>query len=156
MTFDEYGYVVAADAFASMIFSPIFGYFCDRMGQIRGVSLLCGVLFTGGNAMYALLSLIPRGDNKIRVWMMLVARLIVGAGTSKLSYEVIHVYEVTLQPYSRHQCCCQGLHLQGDDVSGEDNPCRPVVALPELGLHSWPGAAVRPVAPGPQNNRCGV
>ena len=83
MTFDEYGYVVASDAFANMVFSPIFGYICDRTGQIRIVSIVCSVLFLFGSAMYSLLPIFPQGDMKIRVWMMLVARLIVGTGTSE-------------------------------------------------------------------------
>ncbi len=87
MIFDEYGLVVAADAFAQMIFSPLFGYIADKLHQIRIVAIVCSVLFISGNAFYSLLSLIPREVswmNKPRLWFMLIARLVVGIGTSKL------------------------------------------------------------------------
>ena len=89
VTFDEYGLVVAADAFAQMLCSPLFGYMADKMGQIRLVSYICSTFFIGGNVMFSLLALLPRGENKIRVWMMLVSRLIVGTGTSKKSSKYI-------------------------------------------------------------------
>ena len=39
-------------------------------------------MFAGGNAFYALLGALPRGSVKIRVWMMLVSRFLVGSGTA--------------------------------------------------------------------------
>ena len=35
MTLEQYGFVVAADAFGNMIFSPIFGYLSDYFGTVR-------------------------------------------------------------------------------------------------------------------------
>ena len=43
--------------------------------------MFCSAMFAGGNVFYALLGLVPRGDIEIRLWMMLLARFIVGSGT---------------------------------------------------------------------------
>ena len=78
----EYGVVVAADAAAQMLLSPILGVVIDRLKSVRLVCILCSVLFAAGNIFYALIGAFPRGDVKLRVWMMFVARFIVGAGTT--------------------------------------------------------------------------
>ena len=83
-----YGLVVAADAFAQMIFSPIFGILSDKWGQIRIVSMICAGTFTIGNVMYALASLVPQdlwGIHIPRLWFVLATRFIVGMGTCKTS-----------------------------------------------------------------------
>ena len=87
-----YGFVVAADALAQMIFSPIFGVVSDRLGQIRIVSLVCAATFTIGNVMYALASLVPQdlwGIHIPRLWFVLATRFIVGVGTCKDSSNVL-------------------------------------------------------------------
>jgi len=80
----EYGLVVAADAAAQMIFSPIFGFITDRLKTVRPVALGSCVLFSGGNVLYALVGIFPRNGSvaKSRVWIMLAARFIVGIGTA--------------------------------------------------------------------------
>ena len=78
----EYGVVVAADAAAQMLLSPLLGVVIDRLKSVRLVCILCSVLFAAGNVFYALIGAFPRGDIKLRVWMMFVARFIVGAGTT--------------------------------------------------------------------------
>ena len=45
--------------------------------------MFCSLMFAGGNVFYALLGALPRGNIKIRVWMMLVSRFLVGSGTGK-------------------------------------------------------------------------
>ena len=40
-------------------------------------------MFTGGNVVYALLGTLPRTEYKLRVWLMLVARFLVGSGTGQ-------------------------------------------------------------------------
>lgn len=95
VTLIEYGLVVAADAAAQMLLSPVLGVVIDRLKSVRLVCIVCSVLFAAGNVLYALLGAFPRGDQdhdpiedvdkdhvKIRVWMMFVARFIVGAGTT--------------------------------------------------------------------------
>ena len=83
MSLIEYGLVVAADAAAQMFLSPLLaGVIIDRLKSVRIVSIVCSVMFAAGNVLYALLGAFPRGDVKIRVWMMFVARFIVGSGTT--------------------------------------------------------------------------
>ena len=85
---DEYGYVVAADALAQMIFSPIFGYVCDRLGGIRAVSLVCSVIFTLGHLCYSSIALVPKsvgGLAQARLYAIIIARFLVGIGTGKIS-----------------------------------------------------------------------
>ena len=51
------------------------------------VSLICSVIFSIGNLMYANISLVPNNIGIItdaRVWYMLVVRFIVGVGTGKV------------------------------------------------------------------------
>ena len=81
---DQYGFVVASDALAQIIFAPIFGILADRWRGIRGLSFACGALFTIGNLFYANISLVPRTTallNQPRFFAMILARLIVGTGT---------------------------------------------------------------------------
>ena len=82
MSLIEYGLVVAADAAAQMLLSPLLGAVIDRLKSVRLVCIVCSIMFAAGNVFYALLGAFPRGDVKIRVWMMFVARFIVGAGTT--------------------------------------------------------------------------
>ena len=76
MNLFEYGLVVASDALAQFLFSPLLGATIDRLRSVRLVCLLCSALFCGGNVFYALLGAFPQGEVKIRVWMMLVARCV--------------------------------------------------------------------------------
>ena len=88
--------VVAADAFAQMILSPTLGFVIDKMKSVRIVCLVLSALFTGGNIFYALLGAFPKGDAKIRVWMMLVSRVVVGCGTTINSAARFYVTAATL------------------------------------------------------------
>eukprot|EP00095_Tigriopus_kingsejongensis_P005987 maker-scaffold48_size466083-snap-gene-3.27 protein:Tk05987 transcript:maker-scaffold48_size466083-snap-gene-3.27-mRNA-1 annotation:"major facilitator superfamily domain-containing protein 8" len=95
---DEYGFVVASDALAQMIFSPIFGIIADKMGSIRVVAIICALTFFGGNVIFSLISLIPReiaGLAKPRVWGLLVARFVVGTGTAINAAARAYVSKVT-------------------------------------------------------------
>ena len=79
-----YGFVVAADALGQMIFSPLFGLLADRLGKVRPVNLLCAGTFIAGNAMFSLISLVPRDAwdlDQPRTWSLFVVRFIVGIGT---------------------------------------------------------------------------
>ena len=57
---------------------------CVRTKTVVPICMFCSAMFAGGNVFYALLGLLPRGDVKLRVWMMLVSRFIVGSGTGKI------------------------------------------------------------------------
>ena len=112
----EYGMVVAADAFAQMILSPLLGIVIDKLKSVRLVCMVLSLLFTGddydrvefynkdqktkknlgGNVFYAMLGAFPEGEVKIRMWMMLVARVIVGSGTTINSAARFYVTASTL------------------------------------------------------------
>ena len=93
---DEYGYVVAADALAQMIFSPIFGYICDRMGSIRLVSLTCSVIFTLGHLFYSSIALVPKTIGflvQARLYAIFIARFLVGIGTgNQYFFEIARIW----------------------------------------------------------------
>ena len=88
--------VVAADAFAQMVLSPLLGVIIDKIKSVRLVCIICSAMFAGGNVFYALLGLVPRGDVKIRVWLMLVSRVLVGSGTTINSAARFYVTAATL------------------------------------------------------------
>lgn len=68
------GYIVAANPLAQMIFSPIFGWWSNKIGSIRIPVLASMVLFAIGNAVYSLLDVFE--DNR-KYWMLLT-RFLVG------------------------------------------------------------------------------
>lgn len=84
VTLNEYGFVVAADALAQMLFSPLFGYVVDKMNSVRLVSVICCIIFCIGNVLYANVAAVPRVVGsvvKARMWTMMFARFVVGIGT---------------------------------------------------------------------------
>ena len=90
---------MAADALAQMIFSPIFGYICDRLGSIRFVSLTCSVIFALGNLSYSFVALVPKSVGilvQARLYAIFIARFLVGIGTGKFDYIVIAIMDKTL------------------------------------------------------------
>lgn len=97
VTMIEYGIVVACDAAAQMIFAPLFGMLVDRTKTVRPIALLCCLTFSGGNIMYALVGLFDRSSgSRIRVYMLMVARFIVGIGTGLNSAVRYYVSSATL------------------------------------------------------------
>ena len=80
----QYGFIVATDALAQLIFAPIFGWVADKMDSIRLVAIICSVIFTIGNLFYSMISIVPQKWGSLRqarFVAMLVARFIVGMGT---------------------------------------------------------------------------
>ena len=80
---------MAADALAQMIFSPIFGYICDRLGSIRFVSLTTSIIFAIGNLCYSFIALVPKSVGilgQARLYAIFAARFLVGIGTGKFDY----------------------------------------------------------------------
>jgi len=100
----EYGLVVSADAAAQMICAPLFGLIIDRIKTVRPIALLCCALFCGGNIFYALIGAFDQNhlfgkeypNFKVRVWMMLISRFVVGAGTGLNSAGRYYVASATL------------------------------------------------------------
>ncbi|KAF4522922.1 hypothetical protein B566_EDAN012081, partial [Ephemera danica] len=76
------GFVVAANPFAQMLFSPLFGYWGNRSKSVRAPLLLSLSLFTAASAGYALLELFP--TSSVRYWMV-ATRFLVGVGSASIT-----------------------------------------------------------------------
>ena len=80
---------MAADALAQLIFAPVIGYVADYFATIRPVIITCSIIFSFGNLMYSMISLIPQSFGNLkqaRFVAMLVSRFIVGIGSGILDY----------------------------------------------------------------------
>lgn len=73
------GYVVAANPFAQMIFSPLVGWWSNKLGSIRLPLLVSIGLFTIASATYSSLELF---DDYKKYWM-LWSRFLVGVSSGK-------------------------------------------------------------------------
>lgn len=75
------GYIVGANPLGQMLFSPLVGYWGNKMGSIR-IPLLCSLaLFTMSSAVYSSLEIFPSVN--IKYWM-LGARFFVGVSSGML------------------------------------------------------------------------
>lgn len=75
------GFVVAANPLGQMLFSPLVGWWGNRMGSIR-IPLLCSItIFTAASAMYASLELFPSHAK----WWMFVARFLIGVSSANIA-----------------------------------------------------------------------
>ena len=81
------GYVVAANPFAQMLFSPLVGWWGNRRGSVRLPLLLTLAIFTLASALYSSIEIIPI-DYK---YMMIASRLLVGVSSGMFSF---------------YLCCC--------------------------------------------------
>ncbi|XP_059487395.1 major facilitator superfamily domain-containing protein 8-like [Neocloeon triangulifer] len=77
-----YGYVVAANPLGQMIFSPLFGYWCNKIGSVRIPMLTSLAMFTLSTSAYSLLELFP--SKHIKYWM-LASRFLVGASSANIA-----------------------------------------------------------------------
>ena len=73
------GYVVSANPFGQMIFSPLFGWWGNKLGSIRLPLFFSLVVFTLSSACYSMLEVIPTH----RKYWMLAARFFVGVSSGK-------------------------------------------------------------------------
>lgn len=72
------GYVVASNPFGQMIFSPIFGYWGNKIRSVR-LPLFCSIaIFSIASAIYSSLEILPRAE--VKYWM-LMSRFLVGVGS---------------------------------------------------------------------------
>lgn len=74
------GYIVAANPFGQMLFSPLVGWWSNKRGSVRLPLLVSLALFTIASAVYSILEVIP-GDKKS---YMLTARFFVGISSGRL------------------------------------------------------------------------
>lgn len=75
------GYVVAANPLAQMLFSPLFGWWGNRLGTCRMPIILSLIIFIMANASYSILELIHWYP---KYWM-LMSRFFVGISSGKLN-----------------------------------------------------------------------
>lgn len=147
VSLDEYGFVVAADAFAQMIFSPLLGIIADKVGAIRGVCLFCTITFCGGNVFYALLALIPQqvdGLAKPRVWAMLVSRFIVGIGTGiNAAARYCPAIGCCFSLFKTDPLSFKNLHFKSHDRGRADHPRFTLVSVPNSGIYHGPRYSIR-------------
>lgn len=73
------GYVVAANPFGQMIFSPLFGWWSNKLGSIRLPLLAALAMFTIASGIYSSLELFTT----CRKYWMLWARLLVGVSSGE-------------------------------------------------------------------------
>lgn len=78
------GYVVASNPFGQMIFSPLFGYWGNKIQSVR-LPLFCSIaIFSIASGIYSSLELFP--NEFVKYWMLL-SRFLVGVGSGNLYYE---------------------------------------------------------------------
>ncbi|ODM98429.1 Major facilitator superfamily domain-containing protein 8 [Orchesella cincta] len=75
------GWVVAANPLGQLIFSPIIGWWCNRIDSVRVPSLFCLILFIVSNCWYGVLPI--HGSNA--VWFILAARFLVGISSGSIT-----------------------------------------------------------------------
>lgn len=76
------GYVVASNPFGQMLFSPLFGYWGNKIKSVR-VPLFCSIaIFAVASAMYSTLEYFPTAT--VKYWMLL-SRFLVGVGSGWLN-----------------------------------------------------------------------
>lgn len=75
------GYVVGANPFAQMIFSPLVGWWSNRLGSIRFPLLATLLVFAMANVVYSSLELFPDG----RKYWMLGSRFLVGVSSANVA-----------------------------------------------------------------------
>ncbi|KAJ1527977.1 hypothetical protein ONE63_007907 [Megalurothrips usitatus] len=76
------GYVVGANPFAQMLFSPLVGWWANRAGSIRQPLLFTLVMFTGASAAYSALEVLPVHARK---HCMLASRFLVGVSSANIA-----------------------------------------------------------------------
>lgn len=74
---DFMGYIVAANPFAQMLFSPLVGWWSNKLGSIRLPVLVSLALFTVASAMYSSLELF----SSHRKYWMFGTRFLVGVSS---------------------------------------------------------------------------
>lgn len=74
------GYVVGACPFAQMVFAPVVGWWCNKLGSIRMPVLVTLIVFALANILYSSLELFPTG----RKHWMLASRFFIGITSANM------------------------------------------------------------------------
>ncbi|VDO84047.1 unnamed protein product [Haemonchus placei] len=78
----EFGHITALYSFGQCIISPAFGYWSNRIEQVRLPLLTCFIFMMAGNLSYFLLEFFARSNV---AHVMMVARFIVGCGSGNMA-----------------------------------------------------------------------
>ncbi|VEN62334.1 unnamed protein product [Callosobruchus maculatus] len=74
------GFIVAANPFAQMVFSPVVGWWSNRLGSIRIPLIMSLVVFSIASSTYSSLEIFP----SYRKYWMLGSRFLVGVSSGKI------------------------------------------------------------------------
>ncbi|KAG5868304.1 hypothetical protein JTB14_022787 [Gonioctena quinquepunctata] len=75
------GFIVAANPLGQMLFSPLVGWWSNRLGSIRAPLILSLTVFTIASAMYSSLELFPSHQKHWMLW----SRFLVGASSANIA-----------------------------------------------------------------------
>ncbi|XP_055705304.1 major facilitator superfamily domain-containing protein 8 isoform X3 [Phlebotomus papatasi] len=75
------GYIVGANPFGQMLFSPLFGYWSNKLSSIRIPLLISLSIFTTASAVYSSIEILPSHH---KYWM-LISRFFVGVSSSNIA-----------------------------------------------------------------------
>ncbi|XP_055705303.1 major facilitator superfamily domain-containing protein 8 isoform X2 [Phlebotomus papatasi] len=78
---DFMGYIVGANPFGQMLFSPLFGYWSNKLSSIRIPLLISLSIFTTASAVYSSIEILPSHH---KYWM-LISRFFVGVSSSNIA-----------------------------------------------------------------------
>lgn len=84
------GWVVAAQPFAQLFFSPLMGYLGNRFGSVRWLSMITITILCGGFVFYACIHALPQP----RKYYLVIARFIIGAAAG--TFHFADCYELPL------------------------------------------------------------
>ena len=77
----KYSTVVAVNPLAQVIFSPLFGFWHNRIQKVRPIGFVASAVFIVGNLIYSILSLVPSENG--RYGLLLLSRFLTGAASGE-------------------------------------------------------------------------
>lgn len=84
------GFVVAANPFGQMIFSPLVGWWSNKLGSIRIPLIVSLIVFTLASGMYSSLELFPSYRKHWMLWSRFMVGVSSGKKTIRLHVTVLH------------------------------------------------------------------
>uniref|UniRef100_A0A6B2EFK6 Putative transporter/transmembrane protein n=1 Tax=Phlebotomus kandelakii TaxID=1109342 RepID=A0A6B2EFK6_9DIPT len=78
---DFMGYIVGANPFGQMVFSPLFGFWSNKLSSIRIPLLISLAIFTTASAVYSSIEILP----SYHKYWMLISRFMVGVSSSNVA-----------------------------------------------------------------------
>lgn len=84
------GYIVAANPLGQMLFSPLFGWWGNKISSIRMPLLTSMAVFCIGSAVYSSLDMI---ESNVKYWMFF-SRFIVGVSSGELRFFQFQIFTI--------------------------------------------------------------